>query len=154
VGITQQDRVSVLEHEAAAHSLLSNSRRSSVAAIVTLLAANLLLNLGASVCFKEGGTDAVHRWHYFVGGNVLGITATALMMALYKRMNANLATMLVSGGSGTLIQFAFWLLYRAPLTGLQVAGIAMTVFGMVIATGAGVRQETAVATQDVEAKVA
>jgi drug/metabolite transporter (DMT)-like permease len=108
---------------------------------VALLAANLLLNLVASICFKEGGTDTAHRLEYFVGGNVLGISATALMMGLYKRLNANLAMMLVTGGSGIMVQVVFWLVYRTELTGLQMGGITMTVLGMVIATGGGAQDE-------------
>ena len=119
-------------------------------ATVALLAGNLLLNLVASICFKEGGTDALHRWHYFIGGNMLGITATALMMGLYRRMNANLAMVLVTGGSGILVQVAFWLLYHTPLTGMQVAGIAMTVFGMAIATSRGAPDERQTAAPGVE----
>ncbi len=110
-------------------------------ATAALLAGNLILNLVASICFKEGGTDVLHRWHYFIGGNVLGITATAFMMGLYKRMNVNLAMVLVTAGSGLLVQLVFWGLYRSPLTGLQWAGIALTVVGTVLATWSGTANE-------------
>jgi drug/metabolite transporter (DMT)-like permease len=102
-----------------------------------LLAGFLLLNLAASICFKEGGTDSAHRLHYFIGGNVLGISSTALMMGLYKRMNVNLAMVLGTCGSSVLVQLVFWRLYHTPLTGLQVAGIALTIVGTAIATGTG-----------------
>ncbi len=102
-----------------------------------LLAGFLLLNLAASICFKEGGTDAAHRLHYFIGGNVLGISSTALMMGLYKRMNVNLAMVLVTCGSSVLVQLTFWRMYHTPLTVLQVAGIALTILGTAIATGMG-----------------
>ncbi|MEI8241830.1 MAG: hypothetical protein WCI17_01045 [bacterium] len=110
-------------------------------ATLALLAVNLLLNLAASICFKEGGTNAAHRWHYFIGGNVLGISATVFMMGIYQRMNANLAMVLVTAGSGLLVQFAFWALYRSPLTGLQWAGIALTVAGSILATWSGATPE-------------
>ncbi len=106
-------------------------------AALALLAGVLVINLGASICFKEGGTDAAHRWQYFIGGNVLGISATALLMGLYRFMNANLAMVLVVAIGNMLVQGTFWVLYRAPLTGLQWTGIALAVAGTVIATGAG-----------------
>lgn len=102
-----------------------------------LLSGFLLLNLAASICFKEGGTDAAHRLHYFIGGNLLGISSTALMMGLYKRMNVNMAMVLATCGSSVVVQLTFWRLYHTPLTGLQVAGIALTVLGTAIATGVG-----------------
>lgn len=115
-------------------------------ATLALLAGILVLNLLASICFKEGGTDAAHRLRYFIGGNVLGISATALVMSLYKRMNANLAIVLVTAGSGLAVQFAFWALYRSPLTALQGLGIALTVAGTVLATWSGKAAEQAPAT--------
>jgi len=107
-------------------------------AALALLAGVLVINLGASICFKEGGTDAAHRWHYFIGGNVLGISATALLMGLYRYMNANLAMVLVAACGGVLVQLTFWVIYRAPLAGLQWAGIALTVLGTIVATWSGV----------------
>jgi drug/metabolite transporter (DMT)-like permease len=100
---------------------------------VALLAGILVINLSASICFKEGGTNAAYRWPYFVGGNVLGISATALLMMLYRYVNANLAMVLVVACGGILVQFAFWLLHHSPLTGLQWIGIVLTVLGTVVA---------------------
>ena len=102
-----------------------------------LLVGCLLLNLFASVCFKEGGTDSSHRWLFFIGGNVTGISATALMMGVYTRMNVNIAMVLIAGGLGLLVQLTFWALYHSPLTGLQIVGIGLTVAGSTIASWPG-----------------
>lgn len=119
----------------------------SRAPAAALLGAILLLNLAASIAFKEGGTDAARRWFWFIGGNALGISATALMMMLYRRMCANLAVVIITGVSGVLVQLVFWRLYHAPLTALQVAGIAITLVGTVVATGTGSKEAPAPAAE-------
>ncbi len=93
-----------------------------------------ILGLGANFCFKEGGTDAVHRGYYFIGGNLLGITSTALLMGVYARMNVNLALVLATSGAFLLQQGSFWLVFHTPLTVLQAGGILLVGAGTVLAS--------------------
>ena len=99
-----------------------------------LLAGYLALGLATNFCFKEGGTDAAHRLPYFIGGNLLGITSTALLMGVYARMNVNLAMVLATSGAFLLMQCAFWLVYHTHLTAVQITGILMVGAGTVLAS--------------------
>lgn len=108
-----------------------------------LLAGILLLNLSAAILYKEGGTSPDHRFWLCLAGNILGVSATALLMRLYRRMNVNLAMVLVVGGGGIATQLAFWRIYLTPLTALQVAGIALALLGTVLATADGTAEGSA-----------
>jgi drug/metabolite transporter (DMT)-like permease len=107
------------------------SRKSATAA---LLIGYYVIGLAASVCFKEGGTDPSHRLFYFIVGNALGISSTALLMGVYARMNVNLAMVLATSGSFILGQMTFWLLYHSPLTWLQWLGILLVGAGTAMAS--------------------
>jgi len=99
-----------------------------------LLAGYYLIGLAANFCFKEGGTDAAHHWYYFIGGNLLGIASTALLMGVYARLNVNLAMVLATSGAFLLLQGTFWLVYHSPLTVWQAAGILLVGVGTVLAS--------------------
>jgi drug/metabolite transporter (DMT)-like permease len=111
---------------------MNPKHRSGITAI--LLTGYLVIGLAANFCFKEGGTDAAHRLVYFIGGNVLGITSTALLMGVYGRMNVNLAMVLATSGAFLLMQVSFWLAYHTQLTAMQIAGILMVGAGTVLAS--------------------
>lgn len=102
-----------------------------------LLFGYFIISLGANLCFKEGGTDEPHRMLYFIIGNVLGITSTALLMGVYSRMQVNLAMVLATSGTFALVQLTFWLLYHSSLTWLQGGGIVLVGVGTVLAACAG-----------------
>lgn len=109
------------------------SRASATAA---LLIGYYVVGLAANLCFKEGGTDPSRRLFYFIVGNALGITSTALLMGVYARMNVNLAMVLATSGSFVLVQLTFWLLYHSPLTWLQWLGILLVGAGTAMASRA------------------
>ncbi len=105
-------------------------------ATAVLLSGFYVVNLAACLCFKEGGTNVSDRTFYFIVGNILGITSTALLMGVYARMNVNLAMVLATSGSFVMVQVLFWLLYRSPLTWLQCIGILLVGIGTVMASRA------------------
>ncbi len=108
-------------------------RKQLTMAVGGVLAAFLALNLAASICFKEGGTDPALRWVFFVVGNILGITSTWFVMRLYQRVNANVAMALTSSLGFVSVQLAYWLLYHSPLDWLQWSGIALVLAGTLMA---------------------
>lgn len=112
-------------------------------ATVALLIGFYVVNLAASLCFKEGGTDPSRRVFYFIVGNILGISSTALLMGVYARMNVNLAMVLATSGSFVLVQLTFWFLYHSPLTWLQCLGILLVGIGATMASQADKVQSAA-----------
>jgi hypothetical protein len=104
---------------------------------LALMAGYYVVGLCANICFKEGGTDAAHRLQYFIGGNILGITSTALLMGVYSRMQVNIAMLAASVGTFVLVQATFWVAYHSAVTPLQFAGIALAGIGSAMATARG-----------------
>ena len=114
---------------------ISEQRRPRHAtATVALLVGYYVINLAASLCFKEGGTEPSRRLFYFIVGNAFGITSTALLMGVYARMNVNLAMVLATSGGFVLVQLVFWLVYHTPLTGVQCLGILLVAIGTAMAS--------------------
>jgi len=94
-----------------------------------LLTGYCLLSVAAYLCFKEGGTDGRHRLLYFIVGNLMGITSTALLMNVYSRMQVNVAMVLATSGAFFATQLAFWLVYHTALTAIQCLGILIVGVG-------------------------
>jgi hypothetical protein len=119
--------------------------------IALLLSAYWVLGLGAGICFTEGGTDPAHRLHYFIGGNALGISSTALLMGVYARMNVNLAMVIATSGAFIQFQLLLWLVYRTAITPTQGLGILIVGIGIVLAVGSRRRPDAAPTTQSAPA---
>ena len=92
-----------------------------------------VVGMAAGLCFKEGGTGPSHRLHYFVAGNVFGISSTALLMGLYAPMNVNLAMVIATSGAFVLFQLTLWSVYRTPITQAQWLGTSLVGVGIALA---------------------
>ena len=89
-----------------------------------------IMQIGAVVIFKFGGT-ADHRWiPSFIFGNVIGITSTWIWMIILKKMNPNVASGISVGGAFFLSQVALALIFHSRLTTIQIIGIAAIITGM------------------------
>jgi small multidrug resistance pump len=108
-------------------------------ATAELLAVNLILNLVASICFKEGGTDELHRWPYFIGGNIVGASSIYYLMKIYEQMpdNCNVALVLAGGGAFIGTQIALALVFRSRLSVTQWADVVVVAIGSAAATLGG-----------------
>ncbi len=101
------------------------------------LAIYLLLNVAATICFKESGTDAERTWFYFMIGNIFGPLSLIFLMQVYSSMDANLGAALAMGLGAVSAQACFWLVYAVTLSTLQWIGIGMVIGGAVIAVSSG-----------------
>jgi drug/metabolite transporter (DMT)-like permease len=97
-----------------------------------------LIGIAAALIFRHGGVTPELRAGCFVVGNLLGISATWLLMNVYTRMNVNAATIVCNCGVFVLLQLTLWLLFRAPLGWMQWLGLLMIAAGtaMVLAHSA------------------
>jgi multidrug transporter EmrE-like cation transporter len=85
----------------------------------------------ATFCvFKRGSLSKNARIPCFIIGNVFGISATAVLMLLYKIMNANVAMGLTLGGGFIVSQFALSVVYKHRLTLAQYLGIGTVSAGI------------------------
>ena len=101
------------------------------------------VGLAAGLCFKEGGTSVSQRLPYFIVGNVLGISSTALLMGVYARMNVNLAMLIATSGAFVLFQLTLWAVYHTAITPVQWFGTLLVGVGMVLALRRGDRRAAA-----------
>jgi len=92
-----------------------------------------LFNLGATWCFKQGGTDPAHRLACFIGGNALGVTSTWFMMQLCRCLNVNIAMVLSGSLAFISVQALFWWLYRPAMQPAQWLGVAVILVGTLLA---------------------
>jgi len=107
--------------------------KDAVPAAVLSLAGFLLLNIAASFCFKESGTNQVLKWHYLILGNIFGPLSLIFLMSAYARMNVGIAAAIAVCGSSVTVQIAFWQVYHTQLTSAQWAGIALATAGAALA---------------------
>jgi multidrug transporter EmrE-like cation transporter len=87
------------------------------------------------VIFKFGTTKPSRKLPCFIAGNVFGVSATWVLMMLYRTMNANIALGLCLGGGFVISQLALALIFRSNLKPLQYAGaltVALGIFVMVV----------------------
>jgi multidrug transporter EmrE-like cation transporter len=78
----------------------------------------------AAFCFFKRGSLSKGAWlPCFIIGNVFGVSATAVLMLLYKIMNVNVAMGLSLGGGFVMSQFALSVIYKQKLTLVQYLGI-------------------------------
>jgi multidrug transporter EmrE-like cation transporter len=78
----------------------------------------------ATFCVFKRGSISKSAWlPCFIIGNVFGISATAVLMLLYKVMSANIAMGITLGGGFVISQFALSVIYKRRLTLAQYLGI-------------------------------
>lgn len=93
------------------------------------------LQVLAYSAFKYGsraGEGRRGRWLAgFLGGNLVGIASTSVLMAIYQEMpdNCNVALMLASGGAFICCQVVLAVLFRSRLNLRQWSGVALVAVG-------------------------
>ena len=96
-----------------------------------------LLQIGAYLLFKWGGSAPGLYWKGFIFGNLLGISSTLIMIQIYKQMNANLATAVMIGGSFLLVQIVMTIVCRLTPGIFQISGALLICAGIVMMSIAG-----------------
>jgi multidrug transporter EmrE-like cation transporter len=82
-----------------------------------------ILYAAAFCVFKRGSLSKSAWLPCFIIGNIFGISATAILMLLYKTMSANVAMGLTLGGGFVVSQIALSVIYKHRLTIVQYLGI-------------------------------
>ncbi|MDR0473824.1 MAG: hypothetical protein LBH43_09185 [Treponema sp.] len=100
------------------------------ARIIAGIAVFWILYAAAFCVFKRGSMSKAARLPCFIIGNIFGISATAVLMLLYKIMNANIALGLTLGGGFVVSQLALSFVYKQRLTLVQCAGIFAVTAGI------------------------
>lgn len=97
------------------------------------------MQIVAYLTFKYGSTSGSMRstrWvACFIGGNAVGASSILFLLRIFAEMpeNPNLALALAGVGAGIGCQLAMALMFRSKLSALQWCGVALTLFGTILA---------------------
>ena len=100
------------------------------------------MQIFANLFYKYGASAAPgnrRRWFRgFVLGNLFGALSVLFLMRVFQLMpdNPNLAAVLSASGALIGSQIALAVVYRAPLSRLQWAGVILVILGNLVAAGA------------------
>ena len=111
--------------------------RSTIVMLVSFWA----LQAAAAVCFKYGSTSDALWWPMFWTGHAFGVVSIVIIMALYRRMNANVALGLCVGGAFLSSQVTMAVLFDSALSPMQWTGMFTITGGMMLLAFGGAKPE-------------
>ena len=86
-------------------------------------------NLIFKVASEKTGTD---WWMWFLLGNVVGFGCPVLITYALREQSPHLVYAFTLGAGFVLVQVAGWFFFHAPITAMQVGGLALTAVGLVM----------------------
>ncbi|NCZ96068.1 hypothetical protein EBZ02_02715 [bacterium] len=92
---------------------------------VSMAGSNLLFKVASE---KQGAL----WWLWFLGGNVIGFGCPVLITYALREQSPHLVYAFSLGAGFVLVQVAGWFFFHAPITALQVGGLALTAAGLVM----------------------
>lgn len=92
---------------------------------VSMAASNLLFKVTST---KSG----LEWWIWFLAGNVAGFGCPVLITYALREQSPQLVYAFTLGAGFVLLQLVAWWWFKAPVTGLQLGGLILTVAGLVM----------------------
>jgi small multidrug resistance pump len=92
---------------------------------VSMAASNLLFKVTST---KSG----LEWWIWFLAGNVAGFGCPVLITYALREQSPQLVYAFTLGAGFVLLQLVAWWWFKAPVTGLQLGGLILTVVGLVM----------------------
>jgi len=86
-------------------------------------------NLVFKIASEKTGTD---WWLWFLLGNVVGFGCPVLITYALREQSPHLVYAFTLGAGFVLVQVAGWFFFHAPITAMQVGGLALTAVGLVM----------------------
>lgn len=88
---------------------------------------------GSNLLFKvASGREGVSWWLWFLAGNVVGFGCPVLITYALREQSPHLVYAFTLGAGFVLVQVAGWLIFHAPITAIQVAGLVLTATGLIL----------------------
>ncbi|SFS32197.1 hypothetical protein [Sphingobacterium wenxiniae] len=91
----------------------------------------------SSILFKYGGIHPKYQWLTLIGGNIILLSASWFLVQLFKTVPQPIVIALCSGGTFLTVQLAMALVFKQPLSWMQILGSLVIVTGMVMVTFGG-----------------
>lgn len=88
----------------------------------------------SSIIFKYGGIHPKYHWIALIVGNIILLSASWVLIQLFKSVSQPIVIALCSGGTFLTVQFAMALFFKQPLSWIQIVGSLVIVLGMVMVT--------------------
>ena len=88
---------------------------------------------GSNLLFKVASEKAGTQWWlWFLAGNVVGFGCPVLITYALREQSPHLVYAFTLGAGFVLVQVAGWFFFHAPITVMQVGGLALTAAGLVM----------------------
>jgi len=88
---------------------------------------------GSNLLFKVASEKVGTQWWlWFLAGNVVGFGCPVLITYALREQSPHLVYAFTLGAGFVLVQLAGWLCFHAPITAMQVGGLALTAAGLVL----------------------
>ncbi len=88
---------------------------------------------GSNLLFKVASEKAgTPWWLWFLAGNVVGFGCPVLITYALREQSPHLVYAFTLGAGFVLVQVAGWVFFHAPVTAMQVGGLALTAVGLVM----------------------
>lgn len=91
----------------------------------------------SSILFKYGGIYPKFQWITLIVGNIILLSASWFLVQLFKTTSQPIVIALCSGGTFLTVQLAMALVFKQPLSWIQIIGSLVIVTGMVMVTFGG-----------------
>lgn len=88
---------------------------------------------GSNLLFKVASDKAGPAWWlWFLAGNVVGFGCPVLITYALREQSPHLVYAFTLGAGFVMVQVAGWFFFHAPMTAMQIAGLALTAAGLVM----------------------
>jgi len=88
----------------------------------------------SSIIFKYGGVNPKYYWLSLIAGNIILISASWVLIQLFKSVPQPIVIALCSGGTFLTVQLAMAFFFKQPLSWIQIIGSLVIVCGMAMVT--------------------
>ena len=88
------------------------------------------INATAFTLSYFGGISEHHFWLFFIFTNIVGMSGTWVLMQLYKKMDANIATAITLGGGFLITQTVIAAIFGNTLSFVQYIGVVVIAGGL------------------------
>ena len=88
---------------------------------------------GSNLLFKVASEKVGTQWWlWFLAGNVVGFGCPVLITYALREQSPHVVYAFTLGVGFVLVQVAGWFFFHAPITAMQVGGLALTTAGLVM----------------------
>ncbi|MBE8714390.1 DMT family transporter [Sphingobacterium hungaricum] len=93
--------------------------------------------ISSSILFKYAGIHPKQKWIFLIVGNIILLSASWVLVQLFKTVPQPIVIALCSGGTFLTVQLSMALYFKQPLSWMQILGSLVIIVGMTMVTFGG-----------------